>query len=269
MNIAEAVFYGIFQGITEFLPISSSGHLAVLGFFLSSGENNIPFFVVLHVGTFFSIMAYFRRDIVQIIVDTERWILSGGSDTSSRQGAGMLMYILAATFLTGIIAFPVKDFIENSFSSMRIISWNFIVTGILLGLAYLKTGKDLSTPLNLWRSAVIGIVQGIAALPGISRSGSTVSAGILLNIDREKAAKFSFLIGIPAIAGATLLEAGEILNAGSIHIVSYGAGLLTAFLSGMLSIHILFKAVMLGRLHYFSIYCLSIGILLFFFMAVR
>ncbi len=266
MSLIDALILGILQGITEFLPISSSGHLVlgqeILGIVHT---DSITFEVFVHFGTLLSILAVFYKDILSIV----RVFFSGVADprripllVKENEHFRLALFILFGSLPAGIIGVTFKSEIERTFSDVNLVGVMLMVTGFVLFLTRLarpKPGKRVG-----WISAfIIGCAQALAIMPGISRAGMTISAGLFMGIDREQAARFSFLLALPAIFGATLLEAlsiaGDPIAAGmSGNII---IGMLAAFVSGYLAIKTIFIVLKRDKFSYFSFYCLTIGIL--------
>ncbi len=245
MEILEAVLLGIIQGLTEFLPISSSGHLSLasmLGF--SNNEEQLAMFVVLHMGTLGAVIWGMRREIRDVC-------------TKSRN---MIAPIAASTIITGIIGLLLKKVIENSISSGIIVGTGFIITTVLLitGEIIFKRTQSPSEEISVKKGLLIGFLQGIAAIPGISRSGSTIAAGLFAGLTKEKAVAYSFLISIPAVTGAFLLEAADIMNLKGI--IAPIAGFISAFISGYAALLLLFRIVKSRYYAVFGVYTFILGI---------
>ena len=201
MDIFDAVFLGIIQGLTEFLPISSSGHLVIFQKLLGFQQQQLLFDCALHVGTLLAVVIYFSKDIKRIF----KSVLSKKENTDSF----LLKDIITGSIPTAIIGFLFKDYFERAFSSALIAGIMLCVTGLFVGATkFIPEGSKKRV--GLIRSVLIGIAQGIAIIPGISRSGATIVCGLMCKIDRELAFKFSFLLSIPAISGAFILEAVKI-----------------------------------------------------------
>lgn len=245
MSYAEAIISGIVQGLTEFLPVSSSGHLAILHQYLGYKEPQVLFDIFLHVGTLFAVLVYFWCDIIKVV-------------TKERQVLG---FILVASIPTGAIGFIFKDMFEALFTNVKAVGLMLIITAGILFLgewASKRQKKDYNTGLGWVKALIIGSVQGISIMPGISRSGSTIAAGLLLKLDKKEAVRFSFLLAIPAIIGALILK---LADTGSAVVIPPPmiAGAISALLVGLVAIYILIKAVYTERLKFFAIYCLLVG----------
>jgi undecaprenyl-diphosphatase len=261
LTLLKAIILGIVQGLTEFLPISSSGHLVLAQSFLNITEPPLFFDVTLHFGTLMAVVMFFRRDIYEIITAIFGRNPNKGRSTShyKTKGSARLFawYIIIGTIPTVIIALVLKKTIESAFVNPLLVSIMLIVTGIILWLSG-RMGQRGKT-LNTLRAIIIGTVQGIAALPGISRSGATISTALIAGIDGEKAARLSLLMSIPAILGATILEFKDIESI-NISIVAVILGTLVAFVVGYISIKLLVKVLIRGYFSKFAYYCWAIGI---------
>ena len=194
MNLIEVLILAIVQGITEWLPISSSGHLAIIQQYFGL---NVPvlFDVILHVGTLLVVMVVFRKDIVKIFRIVARF------DFKIEEGK-LALYIILGSVPTALIGFLFEETIESFFSNLLVIGYAFIATGVILYLS--KLPKNKNRLLNYLDALLIGTAQGIALIPGISRSGVTISTGLLRHVKKEKAFQYSFLLFIPAVIGATV-----------------------------------------------------------------
>ena len=265
MSIVDALIMGLVQGLTEFLPISSSGHLVIAKHFLGGvKESGILFEVLLHLGTLLAVLLYFRRDIYRLllsILPTER--LAGQERAEGRK---MVLAIIAGTVPTVIIALIFKDTFERLFESVQIVSAMLLVTGVLLFLSdRVKVTKRES--INLKDAVIIGIVQGLAIIPGISRSGSTIATGLFMGIKAERAATYSFLLSIPAICGAVVLHSKGLTSLNGGDAVPYMTGVAAAAISGFFSIKVLMKIVAGRKLKLFAFYCWTVGLLGLIFTA--
>ena len=240
MNIINALVLGIIQGITEFLPISSSGHLALIQNYI--GEVNVGFDVVLHLATLLAIFVYFYKDLGLMIKDLFLW-------NKKSENFKMIWYIIFATIPIAVIGWFFRYFVYSLFENLYVVALGFFISGMFLFVASFSRAKN---KLKLGNSFVIGISQAIALIPGISRSGSTVSTGMLQGIEREKAIKFSFLLAIPAMIGA------NILNFTDIKVVEtwpFLVGFITAFLFGLFAINVFMKWLKIKRFKWFAYYC--------------
>lgn len=262
MTYLQAVILGLVQGLAEFLPISSSGHLAILENFFGIKEDSMLFFaVMLHFGTLLSVFVVFWKDIVELfkelILTIKDLIGHKGLRLDERPIRKLGVMIIVSCIPTAIIGFAFGDIFEGIYSKPVLIGVMFIITGLLLLAAETWGGGNRNiNNLNYRNSIFIGIVQGLAIIPGISRSGSTLFASLLCKLDREFAVKFVFLISIPTILGSFILELPDGLKEG-ITGQMWGpviVGMLVAFLSGLFAVKVMLKVVANKKLKYFSIY---------------
>lgn len=266
MKFVETVMYGILQGLTEFLPISSSGHLAVLDMFVTGRNNPLFLFVILHLGTFFAILVFFFRDIIKLIKSTLAVVIYKDKSEENLESFRLVINIIVATLITVILVLPVKNFVEDSFNSLLIISINFCITGAVLFITLFFNKKNAS--LNIVNSMFIGFAQAIAVLPGISRSGATISAGIISGVKGEEAFRFSFLLALPAILGATVLEMPGKGSISMAMLSQYIIGFISSFLSGFVALKILSRIINKNKFYYFSFYCFLVGITLLIYIKI-
>lgn len=258
----QAVLLGIVQGIAEFLPISSSGHLVVFGPLVGRwlgtsvhGEENLVLNVVLHVGTLMSIVVVYRRALWKLL-----------------QQFRLCLYIILATIPLGIAGLTLKPLLDRAFETPLVVAVGWIATAGMLLVGQRMAARPEARPLEemtAWQAVLIGLYQAVALVPGISRSGSTIAGGMLSGLRRNDAATFSFFIAIPAISAAALkvlldaasLETGS-ESAASLLISQWPAllaGALTSFVVGVVALKLLLKAVASMRLHWFAYYCLAMA----------
>ena len=267
MTYFEAIILGLVQGLAEFLPISSSGHLALLqGLFGIEGESVLFFAVLLHVGTLVSVFICYWKDIWELIVElciTIKDICTGkGLRLKERPVRKLGVMIIAATIPTGIIGVLFNDVFEGLYSSFIAIGIGFIITGFLMFLAerMSSANRDIAH-MNFRNALFIGTLQGVAICPGVSRSGSTLIGGLTTGLKREFAVKFAFLISIPSILGSVVMEVPDAvregLDPGIIGPVI--AGMVIAAVSGIIAIKSMIKIVSDKKLSYFSYYVWVLG----------
>lgn len=263
LSLAEAILLGVVQGVTEWLPVSSSGHL-VLAQALLGVEAPIVFDLVLHLGTLLVVVFFYRAVIAQILrayAHLPRELRSGLSwrralwdDPHRRLG----VLVVSGTIPTAIIGFTFRDTITTLFESVLAVAIALLVTGTFLWAT--KYARPIPGDLRVRHALLIGIAQGVAILPGVSRSGSTIGAATLLGVDRELAVKYSFLLSIPAIVGAAVLQANPAAF-GTIagEWPAYAAGTVAAMVVGYASLSFLVFIARRRGLHYFAYYCWAIG----------
>lgn len=262
----EALVLGIVQGATEYLPVSSSGHLVIAQHLFGLEEPALFFDIVLHLGTLVAVVWYYRADLVKLVSETFsglRDLTSGNSwkqTLNSYPGFQFALLIVVGTVPTAVIGLAFEDTFERLFGSVRLVGLMLILTGTVLLSTRLARGGGRDAAEMRWLDALmIGFVQGLAITPGISRSGITIAAALLLGIQRETAARYSFLLSIPSILGALLLRLGGAEDGvgTTALIVGFGAAALTGYLCLVLLVGLVKK----GRLSWFAPYCFALGLL--------
>ena len=246
MEIWEIILLGVVQGIAEFLPISSSGHLVVLESMLGGEIENLELNVALHFGTLLSILVIYRKELIPVLLD---WKL--------------MSKIVLATLPVVASGLLLKDLFEAASASSMTAGIGLLITaGLLFATPKLDSGKKEIQDITYLDALVIGLFQAIAPTPGISRSGSTIVGGLLMGVNRTAAANFSFYIAVPALLGATLLKAKDLLEVGTAGtpLPSIAIGSLVAFLVGLVSLVALLKVVAQGKIVWFGVYCLVVGL---------
>jgi undecaprenyl-diphosphatase len=261
----QALFLGILQGLTEFLPISSSAHLILVPWF--SGWQNSPvdsltFDVALHAGTLVAVLWYFRRDWIDLTLGFFRILKRGRVDDFQER---LIVSILLATIPAGIAGFLLQKTVESSFRNPALIVLPLVLVSFLMILAeYRKRSSRPLEKMNLKDAMVIGVAQAIALLPGVSRSGITITAGLLQGYRREAATRFSFLLSTPAIAGASLLHLRHIFSGGKIEWQLLALGFASSAVVGYLAIAFLLRYLRLHTLNVFAGYRLLLAAVIIF-----
>lgn len=271
MSWLEALILGILQGLTEFLPVSSSGHLTIMShFFGLEGESNLTMIVALHVATVLSTLTILWKEIVWIFKDLfsrQSWKSYAGLNDGTKYAINILISMIPV----GIVGFCFKDTVEEIFGSgLLIVGIMLLVTAALLAFSYFAKPRQREeiSPLHAF---IIGIGQALAVLPGLSRSGTTIATGLLLGNKKEKIAQFSFLMVIPPVLGEALLDTLDIAEQGfstamsGISAVTLAVGFISAFITGCLACKWMINIVKKGKLIWFAIYCLIVGILAIIF----
>jgi len=264
MDLIKSLILGIIQGLTEFLPVSSSGHLVLAKHYLNfKMPGDVAFEVFLHLGSVLAVIIFFRKDILDLIVSLFKFKDQSVEHSNNRN---TVFYLITATIVTGIIYFFFDNLIEGIFDSsnpknMYLISIFLSITGLILFISDKISVSKINKRLGIKKSALIGIAQALALLPGISRSGSTIAMGIFVGMKREDAAKFSFLLSLPAILGANILKLDELSNLNSSQLLIFVVGAIAAFISGYLVIAVLIKMIKDKNLKVFSYYCWSISLI--------
>ena len=267
MDWLQALLLGILQGLTEFLPVSSSGHLTILSnIFGFTGEENLTFNVVLHVATVCATLVVLWSEVVWIFKDLftkQQWNSYKNLNNGTKYAINILISMIPV-FIVGVFF---KDTIEEIFGSgLLIVGIMLLITATLLTFAHYAKPRQREE-ISGWHAFIIGIGQACATMPGLSRSGTTIATGLLLGNKKEKLAQFSFLMVIPPILGEALLDAKDVLEVG-FHEAMAGIspfaliiGFLAAFITGCLACKWMISIVKKGKLVYFAIYCVIIGIL--------
>lgn len=240
------IVLGIVQGLTEFLPVSSSAHLVFLERIFNISDYQLDIAVILHLGTTLALIIFFYKDVLEMLRDKKA-----------------LLLILVVTVITGTIGVLGKDFIEGLFSSVKLAAAALIITGLVL-LATRKFMAAKKDKINFSDAGILGLTQAIAIIPGISRSGITVSTLLFRGINRQEAFRFSFIAAIPAVLGAALLEAkhiGTMCNLGELLV-----GFIFSFIFGLLALWIFKKVIDKAKLYYFGYYCIIIAIVVLVFL---
>jgi len=255
MNLIEVIILAIIQGITEWLPISSSGHLVIMQQFWGL---NVPvlFDVTLHIGTLIAVLIFFRKDITNILKAVTRL------NFKTEEGK-LATLIFIGSIPTAVIGFLFKDPFESFFTNLLAVGIAFIMTGCILYASKLSRNRNKST--NYFDALLIGTAQGIALIPGISRSGITISTGLLRKVKKEKAFQYSFLLYIPAVIGAaigTSVTEWKNLAATEIDVLSIVFGLVITAIVGYVFLKLLFKVVVKEKFHAFAYYCWTLGLII-------
>ena len=249
MSSSEAIIIGLVQGLTEFLPISSSGHLVIFQSLLNIDLPGNLIEVSAHFGTLLSIIMIYKKDIYDLIISFK-----------SPKTKNYIFLVILATIPSVVFVLTAKPFILSLFESSRSVSLALIFTGIILFIS--NYGSYVKNKLNTSKGLIIGLFQALAILPGISRSGMTISIALLLGIKSREAAKFSFMLAIPAIVGAAVLTILETeFNEAKDLIIPLITTAFIAFLSGYFALNFLIKILNNGKFYYFSIYCIFLGII--------
>lgn len=280
MSIFQGIILGIIQGIAEFLPISSSGHLEVVKQLFGLGEVPILFDVFLHLATLCAVVLYFRKKIWNLLKILGRWIsrkprieaedsddFISGTDARGRR---TIVAVILTTLVTGVIGVLTSKLIKDDVISIKVTCAGFIVTACLLVVSSIIEKKSASAKrieeqkkgVSPLQALFIGFMQGVGTLPGISRSGSTIAGSQLCGVNRSAAGEYSFIVSIPAILGAFVLELKDIGEMGSVvGAAPIIAGCAAAFAWGYISLSLLMKMIRKGKLEWFACYLIPLGIL--------
>ena len=262
MTLLQSIFLGALQGVAEFLPISSSGHLVVFRNFMDLGDVPILFDILLHAATLLVVVIVFRKTILRLLKALLH-LITRRLDDEDRVDLRLIVVILVASVFTAALGFFIES-LEIA-QKPKIVSLLFFVTAaVLLLTRFIRVEESGYKKAGFKTALITGIAQGIAVFPGISRSGMTVSASLFAGIGREKAGEYSFILSIPAILGAIILESRDLeLLSGSVAPAVLIAGMAAAFIVGMVSILFLLKLIEKSRLYLFSFYLIPFGIFSF------
>ena len=265
MSIWISLLLGIVQGATEFLPVSSSGHLAILSHLLDVEEmrGNLLFDVLLHVGTLGAVFAAFYKDIAEVCVGFFSLFSAGKRKSEQGRPARRLLLLLILATVPLIIAVFFERYVGVLADNLLFVGAALIVTGLLLYIAdRIKPGRKNEKTALVSDAAVVGLMQVVAVIPGLSRSGSTISTGLMRGFDRKFAVKFSFLMSIPAVMGATLLELRKAFSEGvaAEEFLIFLPGMLAAGVVGYFAIVLIKKLADAGRFGVFAYYCAAVGL---------
>ena len=257
MTLLEAIILGFIQGISEFLPVSSSGHLLVFHHIFDIQEEPLTFIIVLNMGSLIPLLWVFRKDVIELL---------------KRPFQKMTAILIVATLPIIVVTILFEDLIESLFTIVQLLPIGFVITGVVLLLSdrLKKNERDLKS-LKFLDAILVGLAQAIAVFPGLTRSGSTIVASLFRGLDRENAAKFSFLMSIPTAFGAIAFRARHIITGrvliDDLNFINLGAGFITAAIVGYLSINFMLSIVKKAKLKYFALYyvfALAVIIFLFF-----
>ncbi|WP_424243947.1 undecaprenyl-diphosphatase [Elusimicrobium posterum] len=259
MSTFNAILLGLVQAAGEFLPISSSAHLVLLPFFMNTQYQGLSYDIVLHFATLLAVLLYFRKDWFKIIKD--------GLTKPKTDDGKILWYLAAGTIPAGLAGFLLEDAAENIFRSPIMIAVMLIVFAVILFIADKKAGQNKGNIINLRNMLIIGCAQALAIMPGVSRSGITITAALFLGFSRSESARISFLLSAPIIGGATVLSLRH-LNPAEID-AAFISGFFTAFVLGWLFIKFLMKYVQTHNFNIFVGYRIALGIFIIVFSLMR
>lgn len=280
MTILQSVLLGLLQGITEFLPVSSSGHLKIVQTIFKLEEVPLLYDVCLHLATLFAVFIFFRKTIAEFFLVLYRWIFKKEKKLKNENpqnvslcvtddaGRKSIIAILITTCITGCFGVLTSKLIPQL--PIKFIFVGFLVTSVLLIISGILSRRQNQIPYNgitIKQSILVGIMQGFGTLPGLSRSGSTISGALFGKVRRELAGEFSFIVSIPAILGAFVLEVKELDSlTSSVGILAIVLGCIAAFVAGYFSLAVLMKIIKKGKLEWFAAYLIPVAILGFIFI---
>ncbi len=269
MSIWEAIILGIIQGITEWLPVSSSGHLVIAQETMDV-EAPIFFDVMVHLGTLFVVLWVFRKEVKNVIIaffSIIRDLIKGVpfKKATEEPERRLCLMVIIGTIPTGLIGLIFKEPLESMYTNLLAVGIALCFTGVYLFLTKLiKPKHPIHTPREMsWKDAIlIGIMQGVAIIPGVSRSGTTIATGLFAGLDKDLVTRYSFLLFIPAILGAVILQSGDVVS-GDVEIdwLTTIVGMVTAMIVGYFAIQLLLKVIRSQKLYMFSYYCVALGLI--------
>lgn len=268
MEIYQGIILGIVQGLTEFLPVSSSGHLVLGQIYFNITEFLLIFDISVHMGTLAAVLVVYFPDIKLMVVSVFGFLakVAGGKPFAhlieTDENLKLSAFILVGSVPTAVIGLGLKNFEQVLFSSATLVGCMLILTGTILWVSRRYYHNETAgVKFDTKRALLIGIVQGFAVIPGISRSGSTIAAGMFAGLDRHTAAKFSFLLSVPAIAGAQVLGVKDAMETGFVINPAIIYGTIASFVVGLVALKLLLKLVHRGKFHLFAPYCWLAGLL--------
>lgn len=265
MEWIKVLTLGVVQGLTEFLPVSSSGHLVIFQHLFGMREPELLLDICLHVGTLFAVVVVFFPEIRNILGTVIRFPVllreAGGLRVLYEQNEEVRItaFIIAGSVPTAFLGVLFSKYADLIFGSLRIVGSVLILTGTFLWLTRFTSPRRSLKAMTVWDALIVGLVQGLAIIPGISRSGATIATALFLGIDRKVAGRYSFLLAIPAILGALVLGLDTSVVNTSVAPAMIAMGTLTAGIVGYLALVVLLRIVDRGRLYYFAPYCVVVG----------
>ena len=259
MSWWAAVILGAVQGATEFLPVSSSGHLVIFSRLARCPELPLAFVIITHLGTLAAVVAYYRRDFAEMIRSLVDW---SSAQPRLRQSRRLVVLLLVGTIPAAVVGVLFEDKVEELFSNIVVVGAALVITGLILLAVNWLSGRKEQERTTVVDALVIGVAQAAALVPGISRSGSTIAAGLGRGLHRDWAPRFAFLLSAPVILGGSGLEVVRLIQqpVASAQLGVYLLGGLVAAATGYFAVHLVVKAVRQGNLIYFSGYCIVLGI---------
>jgi undecaprenyl-diphosphatase len=270
MTFLQSIFLGIIQGLTEFIPVSSSGHLVLAQYFFGiGGTEDITFEVFVHLGTLFAVLIFFFRQIKDLTISLFSWKPNLDAERH-RNNRSMILYLVVATLATGAVYMLFKDFFKEAYGRPLLVSIMLLITGAMIFISdFIKDTPVPASNIGVFKSILIGIAQAFAIIPGISRSGSTITASLFCKVKRRDAAQYSFLLSIPAILAANVSEFSALMALESSQLAVYIAGFLASFISGYLVIAVLIRLIQSSSLKYFAYYVWALAGVSIFVILIR
>ncbi|WP_088102362.1 undecaprenyl-diphosphatase UppP [Halalkalibacter urbisdiaboli] len=269
MSIIEAIIFGIVQGITEFLPISSTAHIVITQLLLGYPFPGFGFEVFLHMGSVLAVVIYFRRDLLEVITGFFAYFTNRSKENRTQFFFGI--YIIIATGITGVIGLLFEDFIGSTLKTPPFIALALAITGFFLIVIerFHKYGNRTESEMTFVDSIIVGLGQSLALVPGISRSGSTLITALFVGLNRETAVRYSFLLSIPITLGTSVLAISDLANGSLISevgVIALIISFIATFIFSWLGIVWLIDFLKKSKLVYFAIYCFIAALFVFFFL---
>lgn len=255
MDIFEALALAVLQGLTEFIPVSSSGHLVLAEEFFSIREvDSLAYILLLHLATVLAAAAFYRRDVAELL--SALLPPFRNAPPERKKSRRILLLVALATLVTGLIGLTLNEPLERLFQEPRLVACSLFVTGaVLIATSRLSEGRTDLGDFPWWGALLVGLAQGSAIVPGISRSGVTIATALFAGLQRVEAVRLSFLLLIPATAGAALLESGRVASLGGDNLLQSLSGFFAAAVVGYASIYLVVRWTQKGRLWLFGLYC--------------
>lgn len=259
ITLLHYIMLGFFQGITEPLPISSSGHTILFKDFFNIYTPGLSFEIIIHLGSLIAIMLVYRKDIKQLGYESFSYMIH--KKTAFKKSFHYVLYLLLATAVTGTIGLVSESYISNTLSTPLTVGCSLVVTGFFLWIVHRKNGSKVDHNITLTDALIIGTIQAVALVPGISRSGATLIAALMVGMNRTAALKFSFLLFIPISIGIHLVSIKDFMTNPMIqtYFIPYIVACMTAFITTYFALKWFLKTVINGKLIVFSIYCFIVG----------
>ncbi|MBP1947251.1 undecaprenyl-diphosphate phosphatase [Virgibacillus litoralis] len=265
--LIKYTFLGLIQGFTEPIPISSSGHLVILRELFGVTEvKGLSFEILVNFGSLIAVLVIYRKDIYRLVENGIRYIST--KDNAAKSDFQFILFLIIATIPTGILGILFEDYIEEELSTVSVIGYTLLITGLALWIIRNLRGSKNDSDITIKDAIIVGLAQSVALIPGISRSGATIVAAMLVGMKSETALRFSFLLYIPVSLGITLLSAGDIIGDENIsvlaipYILAFAASLVASYYSLRWFMNVMAR----GNLKYFAFYCFVVGILVILFL---
>lgn len=265
--LIKYTFLGLIQGFTEPIPISSSGHLVILRELFGVTEvTGLSFEILVNFGSLIAVLVIYRKDIYRLVENGVRYIST--KDNAAKSDFQFILFLIIATIPTGILGVLFEDYIEEELSTVSVIGYTLLITGLALWIIRNLRGNKNDGDITIKDAIIVGLAQSVALIPGISRSGATIVAAMLVGMKSETALRFSFLLYIPVSLGITVMSAGEILGDDNIsvlaipYILAFAASLVASYYSLRWFMNVMAR----GNLKYFAFYCFIVGILVILFL---